>query len=93
MTPAGFRCLALSLPEAEESAHMGHPDFRIRRKIFASIGWPDKTRGMVKLAPEEQAMFVDAEPAIFKPVPGGWGRRGYTLVRLTVVDATTLQQF
>jgi hypothetical protein len=30
MTADEFRSLALSLPEAEEAAHMNHPDFRVR---------------------------------------------------------------
>ncbi len=33
MTAADFRRMALALPEAVESAHMNHPDFRVRRKI------------------------------------------------------------
>lgn len=48
MTAAEFRILALSLPEATEAAHVGHPDFRIRGKIFATLG-PDEAWGMVKL--------------------------------------------
>ena len=31
--PGDFRRLALALPEAEESQHMGHPDFRVRGKV------------------------------------------------------------
>jgi len=30
MTAAEFRRIALSLPQAREAAHMGHPDFRVR---------------------------------------------------------------
>jgi hypothetical protein len=41
MTPDAFRRLALSLPEAAEIGHMGHPDFRVRGKIFATLGYPD----------------------------------------------------
>jgi hypothetical protein len=77
--------LALSLPEAEEGAHMGHPDFRVRGKIFATL-WPKENRGMVKLKPEQQARFVQEAPAIFVPVKGGWGRRGATNVRLEAAD-------
>jgi predicted DNA-binding protein (MmcQ/YjbR family) len=36
MTEDDFRKLALSLPEAEESSHMNHPDFRVGGKIFAT---------------------------------------------------------
>ena len=28
------------MPEATEGAHMGHPDFRVRGKIFATLGYP-----------------------------------------------------
>src|SRR6516165_5652913 len=82
MTAAQFRRLALSLPEAVESAHMGHPDFRVGGKIFATLGAPDKDWGMVKLTPEQQKQFVREEPEMFVPVKGGWGRRGATNVRL-----------
>jgi len=52
MTPNQFRRLALALPDATEGAHGGHPDFRIGGKVFASLGYPDATLGMVKLAPD-----------------------------------------
>src|SRR5262249_32367402 len=91
MTPDDFRRIALSLPEAVEASHMGHPDFRVRRKIFATIGWPDSAWAMVKLAPDQQMMVVEAVPTMFAPVPGGWGRRGSTNVRLTAADEATLR--
>jgi hypothetical protein len=90
VTPATFRRLALSLPEASEAAHMGHPDFRVRNKIFASLGTPDGEWGTVKLTPEQQGVLVEAEPAMFRPAAGAWGRRGWTQVRLSAVDGTTL---
>ncbi len=37
MTADEFRFLALELPEAVESSHMCHPDFRVRGKIFATL--------------------------------------------------------
>jgi hypothetical protein len=43
MTPDEFRRLALALPEAVESEHMGHPDFRVRKKIFATLCRPTDT--------------------------------------------------
>jgi hypothetical protein len=90
VTPATFRRLALSLPEAAEGAHMGHPDFRVRNKIFASLGVPDKGWGTLKLTAEQQAVLLAAEPAVFMPAAGAWGRRGSTLVRLAAADAATL---
>src|SRR5438034_11454670 len=70
VTADDFRSIALSLPEAAESAHMGHPDFRVRGKIFATLG-PDEAWGMVKLTPEQQGQFNRAEPEVFVPIPGG----------------------
>ena len=82
MTANDFRKMALALPETEERAHMNHPDFRVAGKIFATLGYPDKTRGMVKLSPEEQHYFSKDHPDVFIPVNGVWGRRGATSVHL-----------
>jgi hypothetical protein len=91
MTPDDFRALALALPEAVEQAHQGRPDFRIRGKIFATLGYPDETMGTVKLTPDQQEILCAAEPAMFVPVKGGWGRKGSTNVRLAAVDAASLR--
>ena len=91
MSATSFRRIALTLPEAIEGAHQGHADFRVGKRIFATLGYPDKEWGMVKLTPEQQSMLVEAEPEIFRPVPGGWGKSGSTNVRLSKADATTLQ--
>ena len=90
MTPAAFRKLALSLEGVIEGAHGGHPDFRARGKVFASLGYPGAAWGMVKLAPEQQQILVSAEPGMFVPVKGTWGLRGATSVRLAAADARTM---
>ena len=92
MTPDNFRRIALSLPETIEKAHMSHPDFRVCGKIFATLGYPDQSLGMVKLTPEQQAAFVKAEPDAFVPVKGGWGLRGCTHVRLKKVKKPALER-
>jgi hypothetical protein len=92
MTADEFRRLALSLPEAEENAHMGHPDFRVRGKIFATLGHPDDAWGMVKLKPEQQAEFMHDEPDAFRPASGAWGRRGCTLVELSRAKSDAVRQ-
>jgi hypothetical protein len=91
VTHDDFRRIALSMPEAIESSHMGHPDFRVSGKIFATLGYPDGAFGMVKLRLEQQEMLVAALPAVFAPVPGGWGRRGTTNVRLAAADGPALE--
>ena len=92
MTQDDFRRLALSLPDTIEKSHMGHPDFRVRGKIFATLAYPDDTVGMVKLTPEQQASFVQAEPAAYTPVKGKWGLGGATHVRLKKVKKPSLQR-
>ena len=82
MTPTDFRRLALSLPESTESAHMGHPDFRVGGKIFATLAYPDRAWGALMLTPQDQEVLLKAKPKAFKPAPGAWGRAGSTLVRL-----------
>ena len=45
-----FRRIALSFPGAEERAHMGHPDFRVGGRIFATLHAPGKGTGAVPTA-------------------------------------------
>ena len=92
MTSDEFRALALELPEAVESAHMGHPDFRVGDKIFATLAPPVEAWGMVKLTPEQQQLFVRAEPKIFQAIKGGWGRRGATQVILANASEPSVRQ-
>ena len=91
MTPAAFRRIALSLPDAIEGAHMGHADFRVNGKVFATLGWPDKAWAMVKLPPELQDALVRSEPSVFEPASGAWGRQGSTMVHLAPADEATLK--
>jgi hypothetical protein len=91
MTPAAFAKIALSFDGAMEGAHGGHADFRAGGKVFATLGYPGREWGMVKLTPEQQQMLVAAEPAMFAPVKGTWGLRGATSVRLDEIDARTLR--
>ena len=84
-----FRRIALGMAEAVESAHMGHPDFRVHNRIFATLHADNKV-GMVKLTPDQQKRFVEEAPAAFAPESGAWGRSGCTSVRLDAVDADAL---
>lgn len=90
MTPDDFRRLALALPDAVESSHMGTVDFRVGR-IFATLGYPNANFGMVQLTREHQDVIVGVEPTVFRPVPGAWGLKGATLVVLAEADEPTLR--
>jgi hypothetical protein len=92
MTVNDFRKIALALPETEERVHMDHPDFRVNGKVFATLGYPDKFHGMVKLPPEEQHYFSKEHPGVFIPVNGAWGRRGATSILLKGVKKDTLRK-
>jgi hypothetical protein len=74
---------------AIESAHMGHPDFRVEGRIFATLHADDEW-GMVKLAPDQQAEFISRYRTAFAPEKGAWGRQGCTAVRLGAVDEDVL---
>jgi hypothetical protein len=89
MTADGFRRIAVGMKDVLEGAHMGHPDFRVNGKIFATIH-PDPAYGMVKLTSDQQQEFVKNHPAVFAPENGAWGRAGCTRVRLDLVDEETL---
>lgn len=91
-TPADFRRLALALPQTEQRRHMNHPDFRVAGKIFATLGYPNKERGMVKLTPAQQEEFIETHPAAFQPVNGAWGRQGCTSVLLAKARKRALKE-
>jgi hypothetical protein len=88
-TADDFRRIALGMKDAVESAHMGHPDFRLEGRIFATLH-ADRKHGMVKLTPEQQETFVREHPAAFSPESGAWGRQGCTAVRLDMIDEDTV---
>jgi hypothetical protein len=88
MTPAAFQKLALSLPEVVASSHFDVPDFRVGGKIFATAGRIDG-KAVLKLTPDQQQMLNEAEPSMFAPVPGGWGRKGWTNLILAKTDPKT----
>jgi hypothetical protein len=91
MTANQFRKLALALPDVIEKSHMGHPDFRVRDKVFASLG-PRDAWGMVRLPLQEQIALAALDPDAFEPFKGAWGARGYTKVILRVAEATTVRR-
>lgn len=82
MTAKEFRTAALRVKGAIESEHMSHPDFRVKGKIFSSLGYPDEDWGMVKLTPEQQRAFMKEAPKTFVACAGAWGKAGCTNVHL-----------
>lgn len=81
------RKAALSLPETEEKPHFHLTSFRIKNKIFATIH-ADKNYVMVVLSPVDQSVFCSYKKDVIFPVPGGWGKKGATLIDLKKVRKT-----
>ncbi len=90
MKASDFRRIALSLEGAEESSHMGAPDFRVGGRIFATLASQKQGYGNLMLTPEQQADFVGEAPEVFLPVSGGWGRMGATHIRLAQASEDVL---
>jgi hypothetical protein len=85
-----FRRIALSMEGAQESSHMGNPDFRVDGRIFATLAAAKLGYGNLMLTPEQQASFVAELPELFVPVKGGWGRMGATHIVLSTANEDVL---
>lgn len=82
------RRIALACPEAMEGMHMGHPDFRVRGRIFMTL-WPAQKRAVVKLPVADQHALVQMDPEAFSL--GGWSHQGWTNVQLARVNTAQLR--
>ena len=77
----------MALPEVEEKSHFNQPDFRVKGKIFAVLH-AGRHEMMVKLSVIDQSVYCSIDKTVIYPVPGGWGRRGATLVNLKKAKRT-----
>jgi len=87
-TLSDFRRIALSMPQTEELNGMGYPNFRTGRKSFATI---EDTTVVIRLTPDQQAIFVATAPEVFARDSSGWGRLGNTVMRLERADEATVK--
>ena len=85
-----FRELALSLPEATEKETWGHPTFRVRNKMFASMA-ADASTGTVKAVSEEQRACIESDPDTFF-MPKYVGKHGWIGIYLERVDPVELEE-
>ena len=84
MTREEFRRAALAFPEAGEQETWGHPTFRVRGKMFATLS-AENDAATVKASREAQAALVGSEPGTFS-VPAYVGQHGWVGIRLERVD-------
>ena len=75
------RKMALAFDEATEEPHFEKASFRIRKKIFATLDMAKRTV-VLKFTPADQSAFSAFDESVIYPVPGAWGRKGWTIVEL-----------
>ena len=71
---------AFTFAEAISSPHFHKTSFRVRKKIFTTLD--EKARTIViKLDEIDQSVFSDMGGDHIYPVPGGWGKKGWTVAK------------
>ena len=81
------RKIILSMPQTEEREHHGHPDFRVRNKIFATL-WPDRKHAVVKIP--DPTIWAHVSPKTLST--NGWSKHGWTTVNLQHIDAKLFRE-
>ncbi len=89
-TAQQFRRIALALDGVSEAPHFDRAAFKAAR-IFATLAADGRSFNL-KLEPDEQEFKCMAAPDVFAPVPGGWGRQGWTTVSLARIGVAELKQ-
>jgi hypothetical protein len=67
LTPERVRELVARLPGAQEGAHHGHPDFRVQKKIFATLSEAED-RAALRLTQLEARELAQRQPRAFRLV-------------------------
>lgn len=90
VTAKRARELALALENTSAAPHFDRIAFRTPRRIFATLALDGSDMNfMFDLS--QQAEFSALLPHAISPVPGGWGRMGWTHCDLRRVDAKTFR--
>jgi hypothetical protein len=75
VTPDQVRALVARLPDAQEGTHHGHPDFRVKKKIFATLSEAED-RCALRLTHLEARALAASRPTTVRLVsdrePIGW---------------------
>jgi hypothetical protein len=78
-----FTEIALALEGTTSAPHFDRTAFKVRR-TYATLA-ADGLSANLKLTPDEQEFKVLLAPEAFAPVPGGWGRQGWTVVQFAAI--------
>jgi len=82
--------VALAFEEATMSPHFEKTSFRVRKKIFATMD-SAKKEVVVKFTEADQDVYCSAKNNAITPVPGAWGKKGWTLIKLDLVDEALIK--
>lgn len=88
MNPEAVRVLLLGFPGVKARGILDSQEFRVRDRVFATLGWPEPGLMVLRLTPADQRRLAVGEAAV--PEPGGRGRRGITRVRIDTIDDSEL---
>jgi hypothetical protein len=84
-----LRRIALSLQDTTEAPHFDRAAFRVAR-IYVTLAADGRTANF-KFLPEEQEFKCMMAPEAFAPVPGGWGKQGWTTATLSALSGPELK--
>jgi hypothetical protein len=79
----------LSLEGTTEAPHFDRAAFKVAR-IFATLAADGRTANL-KFSPDEQEFKCMLAPKAFAPVPGGWGKQGWTTATLSALSVAELR--
>ncbi len=80
----------LTLPEVTQAPHFDILSFKVKNKIFFTHNTLEN-RICVKLSEIDQDVFSKSFKDIIYPVPNKWGKHGWTLVDLKMVNQDVLK--
>ena len=86
---ADLRRIALSLAGTSEAPHFDRAAFKVAR-IYVTLAADGRTANF-KFTPGNQEFKCLLAPAAFQPVPGGWGKMGWTAATLAELSAAELK--
>jgi hypothetical protein len=87
MKAVDFRRIACAMPDVDELCSRGCFQFRVAGNTFATL--ETQSLAVVRITPDQQALFIGQAPHVFVKVLGREGRTGKTLIRLDAANEET----
>lgn len=84
-----LRRMALSLEGTQEYPHFERAAFKVAR-TYATLA-ADGLTANLKFSLDEQEFRCLRAPDAYAPVPGGWGRMGFTVTTLSALSLDELE--